>query len=164
MDLDVRERIDSLELTKSRPLIEPQPPRRVWALNVLLVDDDWADSTLILNVLRRNPHVAVARASDSPEFALRELAKGGQMRPDLILLDIHMPRINGFEFVEALRTIPAMAHLPVVFLTTSSMASDVDKARESSAVLYVVKPDSYAELQMRLNGVLRRATTGRWRH
>jgi DNA-binding response OmpR family regulator len=141
---------------------EPRPPRRVWALNVLLVDDDAADTALILDVLRRHPHVSTALATDAPAFALRQLEAGRQMKPDLVLLDIHMPRIDGFAFLEALRCIPAMVRTPVVFLTTSCLASDVMKTGDSSALLYVIKPDNYLELQSRLNGVLRRATTGRW--
>jgi two-component system chemotaxis response regulator CheY len=143
---------------------EPRPPNRVWSLNVLLVDDDAADTALILDVLKRNPHVSTALATDSPAFALRQLHSGRQMRPDLILLDIHMPRLDGFGFLEALRGIPAMASVPVVFLTTSCRPSDLERTRQTSALLYVVKPDNYLELQSRLNGVLRRASMCRWSH
>jgi len=145
-----------------RPRVEKRPTRRVWSLNVLLVDDDVADTELILNVLKRHPEVSTARATDAPEFALRQLASGNQMRPDLILLDIHMPRMNGFHFLEAMRQIPSMARVPVVFLTTSRLASDVARTKKGSASFYVIKPDSYFELQACLNGVLRRATSGRW--
>ncbi|HLI66163.1 MAG TPA: response regulator [Caulobacteraceae bacterium] len=141
---------------------DPQPPRRVWALNVLLIDDDAADTALILNVLRRHPNVSTALATDAPEFALRQLETGRQMRPDLVLLDIQMPRLDGFAFLAALRRIPAMAAVPVVFLTTSCLSSDVAKTRQSTALLYVIKPETYLELQSRLNGVLRRVSTGRW--
>jgi CheY-like chemotaxis protein len=152
------------QIWQSSPVhFEPRPPRRVWSLNVLLVDDDAADTALILNVLRRHPHVSTALATDSPAFALRQLQGGRQMRPDLVLLDINMPLLDGFAFLEALRDIPAMASVPVVFLTTSCRASDVERTRRTSALLYVVKPDNYLELQSRLNGVLRRASTGRWR-
>ena len=131
---------------------------------MLLIDDDVADTTLILNVLKRHPSVTTAPAANSPEFALRQLSTGRLMKPDLILLDIHMPRVDGFGFLTALRKIPAMESVPVVFLTTSGLASDVAKTRDSSASLYVVKPDTYFELQARLNGVLRRAASGRWSH
>jgi CheY-like chemotaxis protein len=154
----------SFQAVRPLPPLHPEPPRprRVWALNVLLVDDDAADTTLILNVLKRHPNVSTALATDAPEFVLRQLAAGRQMKPDLVLLDIHMPRLDGFGFLEALRGIPAMANVPVVFLTTSCLSSDVAKTRGSSALLYVIKPESYLELQSRLNGVLRRAASGRW--
>jgi CheY-like chemotaxis protein len=145
-----------------RPPVEP--PRRVWSLSVLLVDDDVADTSLILNVLKRHPSVTLAQATNTPEFALRQLAAGRLLKPGLILLDIHMPRLDGFGFLNALREIPGMEAVPVVFLTTSGLASDVAKTRESSASLYVVKPDTYTELQSRLNGVVRRAAAGQWTH
>jgi DNA-binding response OmpR family regulator len=143
---------------------DPPRPRRVWALNVLLVDDDAADTALIMNVLKRHPNVSTALATDAPEFVLRQLRTGRQMKPDLVLLDIHMPRVDGFAFLSALRGIPEMTEVPVVFLTTSCLSSDVAKTRGSSALLYVIKPETYLELQSRLNGVLRRAASGRWSH
>ena len=149
------------DVFKLEPRFEPQPPRRIWSLNVLLVDDDAADVSLILNVLKRHPNVSSAHATDAPEFALRQLA-AGRLKPDLILLDIHMPRLDGFEFLGALRRIPTMATVPVAFLTTSCLAKDVMAAKSGSASLYIIKPDTYEELQASLNGVLRRAVRSGW--
>jgi DNA-binding response OmpR family regulator len=163
MDQTMLERATEKTWPMARACFEPRVPRRVWSLNVLLVEDDAADSALILDVLKRHPHVSTALATDSPQFALRQLRTGRQMRPDLVLLDIHMPRLDGYHFLQAKRGIPAMASVPVVFLTSSCRASDVERTRLSSALLYVVRPDNYLELQARLNGVLRRASTGRWR-
>lgn len=145
-----------------RSRMEPGANAQAWNISVLLVEDDAADTNLILDVLKRNASVCSAAATDRPELALRELA-AGRSRPDLILLDIHMPRLNGFEFLGALRQIPAMAETPVVFLTTSGLGRDVTEAVHSSAVLYIVKPNTYAELQSRLDGVVKRATSGAWR-
>lgn len=143
------------------PWLDTQPRRNVWSLNVLLVDDDAADTSLILSVLRRHPNVSAAHAIDAPEAALRHLATG-HSHPDLVLLDIRMPRIDGFEFLERLRDIPDMDSVPVVFLTTSGLARDVLEAKESSASLYVLKPDTFPELQTRLDAVIRRAMHGSW--
>ncbi len=141
------------------PKIEPEPPRRVWSLNVLLVDDDPADTLLILNVLRRHPQVAAAQAVDFPKLVLRKL-RNGRLSPDLVLLDINMPRLDGFAFLKKLREIEGLELLPVVFLTTSCLARDVKRTKRSTASLYVVKPDTYFELQARLDLVLRRAASG----
>ena len=140
---------------------EARPPRRVWNINVLLVEDDAADTSLILNVLRRHQGVSSVQASDSPLLTLRQL-ETNHMLPDLVLLDIRMPRIDGFEFLERLRRIPNMADVPVVFLTTSRLASDVAEAKDSSAASYVIKPESYAELQARLDGVIKKVLSGAW--
>jgi CheY-like chemotaxis protein len=145
------------------------PPLRVashsnpslWNLNVLLVEDDAADASLILSVLQRHASVSTARAMDSPALALSQVATG-RIIPDLVLLDIHMPRINGFQFLERLRQIPSMVSVPVVFLTTSGLDRDVSEYVRGSAVSYVLKPDSYGELQTRLDAVIKRAVSRAW--
>jgi CheY-like chemotaxis protein len=164
MDLEILTRSTQVAPPWVRPPAGKTPPRSVWSLNVLLVDDDLADTTLILNVLKRHPNVSNAYATDAPEFALRQLTVSNQIRPDLVLLDIHMPRLDGFEFLQALRRIPTMTRVPVVFLTTSRLASDVMKTKDTSASSYVIKPNSYLELQASLNGVVRAAASGRWSH
>jgi putative two-component system response regulator len=151
------------ETARRKPRPDPRPGRRVWNVNVLLVEDDAADTSLILGVLKRHPGVASAEASDEPDLALRQLA-AGRLRPDLVLLDIQMPRIDGFGFLSHLRQIPAMAHTPVVFLTTSGLARDVMAARDSTAVSYIIKPSSHGMLQARLDHVIKRAISGIWSH
>ena len=145
------------------PQFQPRSPVRTWSLNVLLIDDDLADTCLILSALKRHPQVSAAHATDAPEFALRQL-EAGRLKPDLVLLDIHMPKVSGFTVLTEMRRIPSMAVVPVVFLTTSRLESDVVRARGATASSYVIKPESYLELQARLNGVVRQAAAGRWSH
>ena len=146
---------------RREPRPEPPPPRQTRNITILLVEDDPADTGLILNVLKRHSQVAAVSAADAPDIALIQL-ESGHLQPDLILLDIHMPRINGFQFLERLRRIKAMATTPVVFLTTSCRVTDVMEARRGSASFYVVKPDTYGELQERLDAVVKRAVSGVW--
>jgi CheY-like chemotaxis protein len=141
----------------------PWPAAPASSINVLLVEDDAADTSLILDVLRRHPGIASAAGMDEPEFALRELG-AGRMRPDLILLDIHMPQMDGFQFLNRLRQITSMAEMPVVLLTTSRLGRDVRQAARSSALLYVVKPDTYAALASRLDEVINRAMSAHRKH
>jgi len=139
----------------------PPPAPRPQNIAILLVEDDPADTGLILNVLKRHPQVSSVSAADAPDIALIQL-ESGFLQPDLILLDIHMPRVNGFQFLERLRRIRAMITTPVVFLTTSCRVTDVMEARRGSAAFYVVKPDTYGELQERLDAVVKRAISGVW--
>lgn len=141
-----------------QPRFAPRPESRAWSVNILVVEDDLADTSLILDVLRRHPNVAAAHATDAPDVALHQLS-AGQLRPDLVLLDIRMPRLDGFEFLDRLRRIPAMFDTPVVFLTTSALASDVIEARHSSACSYIVKPETYDELKARLDKVIKRVVS-----
>jgi CheY-like chemotaxis protein len=144
---------------RTQPFHAPRPESRAWSVSVLVVEDDLADTSLILDVLRRHPNVAAAHATDAPDLALRQLA-AGQLHPDLVLLDIRMPRLDGFEFLDRLRQIPEMFETPVVFLTTSALASDVIEAKHSSACSYIVKPETYDELKARLDKVITRVVSG----
>jgi CheY-like chemotaxis protein len=150
------------DVSRSPPGLDRRPAGSIWNLNVLVVDDDAADTSLILDVLRRHGDIAAVHAFDSPVVALRQVGTGRQ-KPDLVLLDIHMPRLDGFEFLKGLRRIATMASVPVVFLTTSALGKDVRAYMGSSASSYIIKPDTYAELQTRMDAVIKRALSGVWR-
>jgi CheY-like chemotaxis protein len=124
-----------------------------WRLDVLVVDDDRADAWLIMRALRDDWRVYRTILAESAESALYQLAEG-VIRPHVILLDINMPKVDGFKFLDALKEIPAMAGVPVVMLTTSRYAKDVEKAREKKARSYLIKPDDDDVLRKRLAEVL----------
>jgi DNA-binding response OmpR family regulator len=136
-------------------------PQPAWRLNVLLVDDDPADTSLVVSALAGHPYIAGVRTVDEPVLALRQFLVGYKL-PDLVLLDVHMPRLDGFEFLEGLRRIPGMVSVPVIFLTTSGQEKDILAYRGSSASMYVVKPDTFGELQTRMDGIVDRAVSGAW--
>ena len=124
-------------------------------IKVLLVEDDFADTQLIQRALQRHPHVSEVVARNSPARTLMELASG-RIRPALIFLDISMPGMNGFQFLEGLRTIRTMDETPVMFLTSSAFVNDVGRAIRSSARDYIVKPDTFEELETKLDVAIRR--------
>lgn len=128
-------------------------------VNVLLVEDDIADARLIQTALRRNVDVGEVVTRNLPGRALLELA-AGRLTPNLILLDIVMPRLDGFQFLEVLRRLPAMADIPVAFLTTSASPRDQKRASETSACGYIVKPDSFDELETRIDAVIKQTANG----
>lgn len=134
----------------------PRVVDRIWSLDVMTVDDDSADASLILHALRRNVQVRSVSAYTDPDAALVDLAEG-RTRPELILLDIKMPKMSGFQFLDALRRIPAFAETQVVFLTTSRPSRDTERTQQTPACGYVIKPNSYHELHSRLDVTARRA-------
>ena len=104
---------------------------------ILIVDDDAA-------ILRTASHILVEqdmRAScvKSGEEALRFL-DGGARRPDLVLLDIHMPGMDGFETLERIRRDRASADIPVVFLTGDEDNETESRALEAGAMDFIKKP------------------------
>jgi len=147
---------------KQRPSPRPGLSLNVWRVNVLLVEDDAADSELIQRALKRHPDIGTVTVHSSPIDALDQLHVPAY-RPTLILLDIHMPKIDGFQFLELMREIPEMADVPVVFLTTSRSVRDVEGARGSTACGYLIKPDRYEELEAALHNLLKQAVAGKGR-
>jgi CheY-like chemotaxis protein len=116
---------------------------------ILLVDDNGEDLAIALRALRRtNLPVEVRTARDGTE-ALRALqVEGGPLdgnapsealHPQVIFLDVKMPRIDGFEVLRALRRSPHTRSIPVVMVSTSSRADDVKRAYELGANSYLVK-------------------------
>lgn len=78
-----------------------------------------------------------------------------EQKPDLILLDIMMPVMDGFEFLERLKADPELANIPVLMLTAKSESKDVVRALESGAQDYLTKPFAIDELIARVNTLVR---------
>jgi CheY-like chemotaxis protein len=113
------------------------------SLNLLLVeDDDVAAEAVVRGLQKHAPDCSVVIAEDGVE-ALRILQ--GQHpdrrieRPYLVLLDINMPRMNGFEFLRALRSDGDLRRTVVFVLTTSGTATDRARAYDESVAGYIVK-------------------------
>ena len=124
-------------------------------LNILLVDDDAVD---VMNVQRAfkkgNVHNALYVASDGGQALamLRDGTVPGSNR--LILLDLNMPRMNGLEFLQALRADPELSATPVVVLTTSNDDRDRVQSYAHHVAGYLVKPvtsPAFVELMAALN-------------
>jgi CheY-like chemotaxis protein len=141
----------------------PFPPASniPWLLDALVVDDDPIDAWLALETLRADPRVNRATASNSPEDTLALLAEGSA-RPNLIFLDIRMPKIDGFRFLDILQHNPALAQIPVVMLTTSGAERDVRLARTKNIRGYIVKTSKTEKLRERFSSVVTQAL-GEWR-
>ena len=104
---------------------------------ILVVDDTPDNLSLMSGLLRDEYKVKLA---NSGEKALK--AVQGDNPPDLILLDIMMPGMSGYEVCEALKADPKTRPIPVIFLTAMSAPEDEQKGLELGAVDYVTKPIS----------------------
>lgn len=115
---------------------------------ILLVEDNPVDLDLTLRAFhRRNLFNPVHIARDGQE-ALDWIPRweAGEMLPLVILLDIKLPRVNGLEVLQQLRTHPVSRHIPVVMLTSSQEDRDVKQAYELHANSYIVKPVNFDNL------------------
>jgi two-component system sensor histidine kinase/response regulator len=112
----------------------------------ILVVDDVAANVLLLKVLLTNEKFQIVTARNGRE-ALEQVAAE---HPDLILLDVMMPEMSGFEVAEHLRSNPETEDVPVMFLTALNGSSDVVKAFHSGANDFISKPFNKEELMIRV--------------
>lgn len=113
------------------------------AFEVLIVDDEPADVRLLQMALRQGGYACnVVIASNGAEAldVLRDNAKARRPTPDLILLDLNMPQMNGREFLRHVKQDPGLRLSPVVVVSTSDAERDVVSAYELGAVGYLSKP------------------------
>jgi CheY-like chemotaxis protein len=122
-------------------------------IEILLVEDNLADVRLAqeaLKEVRASHHLTVARDGAAAEALLSEPAPNAEAaRPDLILLDLNLPRKDGRELLEMIKSDPRLRRIPVIILTTSCAHDDVVAAYDLNANAFVRKPigvDSFIEL------------------
>lgn len=120
------------------------------AKRILIVDDE-PNIVTSLEFLMRREGFEVDIAADG-EQALRAV---GRIVPDLVLLDIMLPRVNGFEVCEKLRADPRYSRVKIVMLTAKGRDTDVAKGMALGADLYVTKPFSTKELVAQIGQMLR---------
>lgn len=111
---------------------------------ILLVEDNPGDVRLVREALENQPrhsqlHV-VADGIEALAFLRREGSQAGTRRPDLILLDLNLPRMDGRELLAELKSDPELACIPVVVFTSSDADGDVERAYGLHANCYVPKP------------------------
>jgi two-component system response regulator len=113
-------------------------------LNILLVEDNPADAYLTILALQDHEICQDIRVVEHGEQALAFLRKEGgytdAFRPDLIVLDLNLPRMDGFTLLSTVKSDPAFRAIPVVILSTSRAAKDLTQAYHLGATYYFVKP------------------------
>ena len=117
---------------------------------ILLIEDNPDDTELALRAFKRahirNKIVCVDDGVEAVDFLFAQGAYADRDReqlPQLILLDLNMPRMNGLEVLQKIRSTPHTRHLPVVILTTSNEERDLIQSYDLGANSYVRKPVDY---------------------
>jgi len=125
---------------------------------ILLVDDSDDDIFLVREAFKESGIAHRLDAISDGEAALSFLREDGN-RPDVVLLDINMPRFSGFDVLEWVQSDPNLRDIPVVMLTTSEQPEDVRRATEGGARDYFRKPVEFSGLRELACSVL-----DRWGH
>jgi CheY-like chemotaxis protein len=113
-------------------------------IEILLVEDDEADVVLTTEALEaskvlNNMHVA-RNGEEALRFLRRQDEYGGSPRPDIVLLDLNLPRLDGREVLAQIKADPELRRIPIVVLTTSEAEEDVVRSYDLHANAYVTKP------------------------
>jgi len=122
--------------------------------NILVVDDTPIQLKIVIAIMEREGFQVEVTQSGR-----EAIEKVRQQRPDLILLDIVMPEMDGFAVCEALKAEPVTADIPVLFLTGQDEEDKIVKAFDVGAADFVAKPVNPPELLARVNTHLKLATT-----
>jgi CheY-like chemotaxis protein len=114
--------------------------------HLLLVEDELADALLFQDMLSEQDQDIIVHHVQNGQEALDHLAHPDRSpRPQLVVLDLNMPIMNGHEFMERIKAIHEVRSIPVLVLSTSEHPSDIHRAYDQQVSGYVVKPGNYQE-------------------
>ncbi|MDP1822687.1 MAG: PAS domain S-box protein [Archangium sp.] len=141
--------IDGPHLSDEESLLArmPEAPSAVPQRTVLYVEDNPANLMLVQQIIARLPLIRLLTATDG--YSGVEIARASL--PDVILMDINLPGINGIEAMRILRTDPATAKIPVLALSANALPRDVEKGIEAGFFRYITKPIKVNEFLQSLN-------------
>jgi CheY-like chemotaxis protein len=124
-------------------------PTALKPIEILLVEDSIDEAELTMETLRegriRNQVLWVQMGEEALEVLRKEGRHAGAPRPDLILLDLHLPGLSGMEVLAEIKRHPDWKRIPVVMMTNSSSERDIMAAYDRHANCYVTKPMDVAK-------------------
>jgi PAS domain S-box-containing protein len=131
-------------------MAQPHVPCASRQHTVLYVEDNPTNLQLVKKIIARQPNISLLTAVDG--YSGIEIARTAQ--PDVILMDINMPGMNGFEALKILQSDPTTAHITVLALTANAMSRDIKHGMEAGFFRYITKPIMVNELLEALNVAL----------
>jgi PAS domain S-box-containing protein len=136
--------------------LAPQAQGSAALRTLLYVEDNPANLMLVKQIIEGHPHMRMLSASDGN----LGMALARAHLPDVILMDINLPGISGFQVLKILREDPATAHIPVLAISANAMPRDIEKGLEAGFFRYLTKPIKVNEFMEALDRALELAETG----
>jgi CheY-like chemotaxis protein len=140
----------SREKDEKAALVLPHVPHGAQLRTLLYVEDNQANLKLVEQIIVRHPDIRLLTAVNG-NLGI-EMARNKQ--PDVILMDINLPGINGFEAMKILREDPATAHIPVIAVTANAMPLDIERGIKAGFFRYITKPIKVNEFMEALDVAL----------
>lgn len=123
------------------------------SLNILLIEDDLIEVMKFKRVVSTMQYKHKVIEASNGEEAL-EILKGQEIIPDIIILDLNMPKISGIQFLEILKADEYLRYIPAIVLSTSNNHSDLLKCYELGIAGYLVKPLKYEDYLQKIEKAL----------
>jgi CheY-like chemotaxis protein len=124
---------------------------------ILLIEDNEGDAELITEALKNNANSAEIKVINNGEDALRflksEVDDVHETLPDLILLDLNLPKVDGKEVLHFIKNNDSLKGIPVVMLTTSSLQKDISYSYNNHANCYIVKPGNLKDFMTAIHSI-----------
>jgi DNA-binding response OmpR family regulator len=118
----------------------------------ILVAEDERDIRELIGFTLRYAGFEVILVSNGQEA----IEQAAEIQPDLILLDVRMPRMTGYDACRELKENPATSEIPIVFLSAKGQEVEIEEGLASGALEYIVKPFAPDELAVQVKGILKR--------
>jgi CheY-like chemotaxis protein len=124
------------------------------AKKILLIDDDSDDRVLFSEAMHEVSPEAICLTEADGRKALSDLYDSSEELPDVIFLDINMPRISGWECLDKIKSEESTRDIPVIMFSTSSHQKDIERACRCGAACLLTKPADYEELKESLVNIV----------
>lgn len=122
-------------------------------LTILLIEDDEIERMKFKRVCEKNDFCHTVEEASNGEVALNIL--GRDHLPDIILLDLNMPKMDGIEFLKKLKATEALKFIPIIVLSTSNNYNDVKQCYEIGASGYMIKPLHFEEYKQKIVSLIK---------
>jgi len=136
--------------------LAPQAQGDAALRTLLYVEDNPANLMLVEQIIEAHPHMRMLSARDGN----LGIALARAHLPDVILMDINLPGISGYQVLKILREDPATAHIPVLAISANAMPRDIEKGLQAGFFRYLTKPIKVNEFMDALDRALERSETG----